>query len=82
MQSVANTEPKVHIDRAIWQNCAHAATYLYFLISWQYCIIIHVTFEVDTVAVEADLCPRQLRQSLTFPILGTSWINPESHIRI
>jgi len=81
MHGIANTEAEFNIDVIGRGDGAHNSTDLNLLPARKIDAFFNETLEIDTIAIEADLCPRQLRQSSASLFLCSSEVNKECHFR-
>ncbi len=81
VHGIANTEAEFNIDILGRGDGAHESTDLNLLPGRKIDIFFYEALKIDTIAIEADLGPRQLMQCGVSLILCSSWVNKECHFR-
>jgi len=81
MHGIANTEAEFNIDVIGRGDCSHNSSDLNLLPARKIDAFFNETLKIDTKAIEADLCPRQFRQSGASLFLCSSCVNKECHFR-
>lgn len=80
VESVAHSEPEVHLCRLIWRDGSHIAANLIFSIRSENNIFLKERFKVNTVAVDAHLSEGVLWESLASFVLSRAWVYPEGKL--
>lgn len=79
VHGIADTEAEINTDIIGRGDSAHYSTDLDLLPAWKIDIFFNESFKIDTVAIEADLAPWQLRQCSASLFLCSSCVNKECH---